>query len=382
MSRIKRSLLRPRPQELGKIKIGGKGAEREKKGGGTFQIPQKYDHFVVTTRVRGPDGNFVKDEAIHSNPLVGEKPVVLDAVLMYPDVEDNFSSAMVQYNGKKRIIECDGEEMHDLIKGDCQACPRSLGGTCACKPYSRLHVQLMASPYTAGYHVYRTTGWESTNNIQTALEEIYAMFGTLFRAPVRLMLYPSEDTYEEKGVTKTSQSYKVGLVLAMGMDEVSRLMVDAARQLGETRRELRMLAGEVVADLDQRDRDEDPDIADDFFPAEEATVGSKMEDALRAAGKADAEAKADGEKAEPPVVDGDYEVEASPGMLSQVESLMQKAKEAGVLTEQLKAKAEVALLRKDEGKVKAALSELSLALIQRRAEASDSAQGSLLDEGK
>ena len=53
--------------EIGKIKIGMKGAVRTSKGGKDFQLPQRLDHFIVTTLERGEDGNFIRDEAIHQN---------------------------------------------------------------------------------------------------------------------------------------------------------------------------------------------------------------------------------------------------------------------------------------------------------------------------
>jgi hypothetical protein len=48
--------------EIGKIKIGGKGAARQSKSGGTYRQPEKYDHFVITTLFRDDKTeNFVID---------------------------------------------------------------------------------------------------------------------------------------------------------------------------------------------------------------------------------------------------------------------------------------------------------------------------------
>ena len=44
--------LNPRFAEVGKIKIGGKGETKKTSGGKDFQIPVRYDHFVVTTTER------------------------------------------------------------------------------------------------------------------------------------------------------------------------------------------------------------------------------------------------------------------------------------------------------------------------------------------
>ena len=52
--------------EVGKIKVGGKGETRKSKEGKDYQLPVKYDHFVVTTTEKGKDGNFVIDSEIMS----------------------------------------------------------------------------------------------------------------------------------------------------------------------------------------------------------------------------------------------------------------------------------------------------------------------------
>ena len=44
-----RDLLVPRVAEIGKIKIGYLGEERQAKGGGTYRQPLKLDRFLVTT---------------------------------------------------------------------------------------------------------------------------------------------------------------------------------------------------------------------------------------------------------------------------------------------------------------------------------------------
>lgn len=274
MSVISRQLLRARPQELGKIKIGGKGPERTSSGGKTFRLPQKFDHFLVTTRHRGDDGNFERDEAIHAN--VGDEPRELVGVLMYPIVEDNFHAEMVQYKGREKVWSCDGETATNLVTGKQGECPRAKDGECRCKPYMRLTIQLWDAP-VLGYHVFRSTGWETTNNIQTALEEIYDRFGTLFKAPVKLVLYPATVEYQEGNERKTSTAYMVGLTLAYSMEEVAERMVAAKQLMTTTREQLRMLSSGVQQDLAERDVEEAADIAEEYFPegAAQASVGTQ-----------------------------------------------------------------------------------------------------------
>jgi hypothetical protein len=278
MALISRKMLKRRPQELGKIKIGGKGAERAGQGGVKYQLPVKYDHFQVTSRARGADGNFVRDDAVHSHPDVGDSPLELAGVLMYETPEENFHSEMAFYKGKtKKESTCDGEVRTELGSGKATPCKKLEGGECPCKPYGRLHLQLWASGHVMGYHTFRTTSWESVNNIQTALQEIFERFGTLFQAPVKLVMYPSEDQYKDGGKALVSTSWKVGLVLAMSLEDAAMRMVDSKRQLDLARGELRLLAGEVLKDQQERDLEEVEDIAGEFFPEEgvEASVQSQ-----------------------------------------------------------------------------------------------------------
>jgi len=395
MALIKRSMLPARPQELGKIKIGGKGEERQKKNkpGETYQLPVKYDHFVVTTRTRGPDGNFAIDDRIHAHPKVGQNPTELDAILMYPEIEQNLHTELVQYQGRTKVVACDGEAMTDLKSGEVKECPRAAGGACACKPYARLHLHLLASPFSMGYHVFRTTSWETTNNIQTALEEIHENFGSLYHAPVRLVLYPAEDHYMEGNIEKTSNSWKVGLVLAMGLEEAAERMVQAKRTIAVTRKTLMLSATEVMEELDERDKEEADDIHKEWFPDEPPTDAQSLDDALKAqdedaapvveadveedTGQAATEAMPESN----PVPEDSPAEAASPGMITQVTNLMAKAREAGVLTAEMEASAELAVSRGEAVLVNRMLSELSMALIKKRAEAETDAQGSLLKDG-
>ena len=57
-------ILRPRITELGKIKIGGKGAVKRTPEGREWRLPEKFDHFVITTLYRTPAGDLVPDSAV------------------------------------------------------------------------------------------------------------------------------------------------------------------------------------------------------------------------------------------------------------------------------------------------------------------------------
>jgi len=274
MALISRELMKVRPQQLGRIKLGGVGKLiKGKDGKPDWRAPIKYDHFVITSLVRGADGNFEQDARIHT--IVGEKPMELGGVLMYDTPEENFHSEMVQYKGRGaagKIWECDGVNATNLKSGAVGSCLKASGKECKCKPYSRLHVQLDAAPFTMGYHFFRTTSWESTNNIQTALEEIYARFGTCYHAPVKLICYPSEDQHDGK----TSTSHKVGLVLAMREAEAAALIGEAQEYMAVARGRMKQLAAVTHEDLAVQDAEDENEIADEFFGPDDEEVHAEV----------------------------------------------------------------------------------------------------------
>lgn len=329
---ISRSFLEPRVQEIGKIKIGGRG--KKQKGGKGYQ-PEKYDHFKVVTLDRaGGDGAFILDDEIHG--AVGEKPRELDGVLMFPEIWQNLQTSMVQYDGRTLAVRCDGEEMMDTETGEVSPCQRQVAGQCDCKPYGRLSVQLLASPTTEGYYTFRTTSWETVNNLQSALESIYERFGTLFQAPIKLKMYQSEDVYTDaKGQTMRGRSWKVHLLLNMSWQAAALKMVEA-KELLDTTREKLMLRGEtVVEQLDAQDKEEAAEIAGEFFPdEEEASDENVQEGEYTIEGEGDDEPDEEIEEPTPeevPQEETPPEEEADPKLIKVLEDLRDEARAANIL---------------------------------------------------
>lgn len=262
---ISSKLLRPRPMELGKIKIGGKSPEkREKKSGkGTWQAPVKYDHFVVTGRKVGEDGNFIPDDQIHEK--LGPSPEHLDIRLMFDTTEQNFQSSMVVYKGKRKVWACDGETALNLAKGTTGTCMRDSEDGCPCKPTGRLAVILEAAPFFGGFYLFRTSSWESINNLQTTLRILEAQFGSLRGLPLRLVVFPATDTYtKDDGGTGISNSWKVGVVLNADWAE-ARTAALAFHQADQIERhELKLLAAGVFEEVEDEEKTEGKDIAEEF----------------------------------------------------------------------------------------------------------------------
>lgn len=385
MSLLSRDFLEARPQELGKIKIGMKGGERQGSGG-SWRQPKKLDHFRVTTRTRGKDENFERDEEIHA--VVGEKPRELEGWLMFHTVGDNLHTEMQQYAGRTKALTCDGESCTVLKTGEVSPCPRRQGQKCPelgtakkCKPYARLHLQLKASPTTGGYHVFRTTSWETANNLQTFLEEIFRTFGTLYHAPVKLILYEAPVQFQDGGQQKTGTAWKVGMVLAMPRALAGETMVTERRQLAHTARELKLLAAAVEVDLEDTDDAEAAEIADEFHPPREAETADATDEKLAAM----KEALGVGRESEAPVVDAEVEDDedapeqgdllgsagvtddpASDGVVANLRGLRDKAAAKDLLDFALEGRLSDALERRDRTECTLLVGELSLLLLDAR----------------
>lgn len=284
MAMISREFLPARPMEIGKIKIGGRGRKA-----GKAYVPEKFDHFVVTTTKRdGDDGPFVRDEEVHK--IVGDEPRELEAVLMYPKPEQNLHTEMATYQGGRRTAWCDGK-VCTLRDGSSHACSFP---ECGHKPYVRLHVQLEANPVLGGFYVFRSHSWETLNNLQTAIEAIYREVGMLYRVPVTLVMDKTTDVYtDEKGTERTGSSWKVGMKLRLPPAETRLKLKEEAAQALADRKMLLLRAGEqdtsimeeaqsFLQDLDETDLEDEQELADEFFPPKGVGAVAGTAEALRA----------------------------------------------------------------------------------------------------
>jgi hypothetical protein len=285
-------LLQPRIAELGHVKIGGRG---DKKQAGTriWYVPKKFDHFVVTRRDRAKDGseNYVPDTAIMT--AVGATPRELDVHLMWDEPERNFQYFLAAYDGKRLRCRGDGEHAHDREQGDIPCtCPllKQHQGEYAgperpkdvsCKPFGRLSVILDAGETFGGYHVFRTTSWETISAIAGALQLFRGEFGGLRGLPLKLVAFPTTDTYEQNGQTKTSRSLKVTLVLRANQEAAYRLAAVAR----EWRSQFLLPAGETTElaerhqqDLEQAEVRQAEAIAGEFHPKDEPGEYFEVED--------------------------------------------------------------------------------------------------------
>lgn len=218
--------LSPGLVERGKIKIGMKGAERQKQGGGgSYQMPQKLDHFLVTTTERGRDNNFMRDERLHVS--LGETPREIPVILIYDDIDLNFQTRYAAYAGKTLWCSGDGETASRAQKKDDKVeyhpvecpCPRqspTYEGRDKCKINGTLSVMIQGAEAIGGVWKFRTTSYNSVVGILSSLALIKRITGgPLAGIPLMMTLTPKTVQDPIKGSQQTI--YVVGLEFRGGL---------------------------------------------------------------------------------------------------------------------------------------------------------------------
>lgn len=197
----------PRLPEIGHLKLGGKGESRTSARGTTYNVPVKFDSWVITTRRR--DGvNLEVDEdlmeALRSykgnDP---EAPLRIPIFLAYNEPELNFYTQLAIYAGRKRQCWNDtgtdkATRIFDENKKPCAprqvACPCPLlefkdGRAAPCKWHGTLRVILrLPGASMGGFFTFRTTSKNSIKNIEGGMARFaHETGGVLAGLPLELV---------------------------------------------------------------------------------------------------------------------------------------------------------------------------------------------------
>lgn len=187
--------------EIGKIKAGKLGQERRTKDGkSTYRLPTKSDHFIITSTQRDETGNFAPDiELMKQVAEVVEEPwdhlVTIPVYLIFNTIEESFYTTYACYKGRTRICTGDGATATDFTTGEQVQCPcprldQDYRGPQKCKIYGRLSVVLAEMDIVGGAWVYRTTSFNSVQDILGSLILIQKIACRLSGIPLMLKLFP------------------------------------------------------------------------------------------------------------------------------------------------------------------------------------------------
>lgn len=221
--------LTPMLAECGKIKIGKKGEIKESARGNQFRLPEKIDHFLITTMDKVND-DFSPDTYIMKK--LGDNCREIPVRLPYDDPSLNFPTSYAYYDSA--ACKCRGDGFIALtadgetVECNPETCPYVKDKKC--KPNGVLSLILDDAPRVGGVYKFRTTGWNSINNIFSSMEFIRGLTnGLLAGLPLMLTLTPKHTVIPG---TKTSTTiYMVNLEYRGSLQE----MVAAIQQTMSTR---------------------------------------------------------------------------------------------------------------------------------------------------
>lgn len=274
--------LTPGLPERGKIKIGRKGDARESSGGKAFQLPQKLDHFVVTTLERGADGNFVRDEAIHAT--LGEAPTEIPVRLLFHDPELCFQSRLACYKGRTLWCTGDGQTAQRLdaemkrqpVPCPCERSAPGYEGKDVCKVNGTLSVLIDAAPAIGGVWKLRTTSYNTVVGMMSALSLIHKITGgVLANLPLTLALRPKAVASPTDGKAQTV--YVAALEYRGSMDALREEGYRAAMALASQQRRIEHIEDEARVALTPQPGevlagDDAADVVDEFYPDQAAAA--------------------------------------------------------------------------------------------------------------
>lgn len=293
---IKRGL-NARLAEVGKIKIGYKGKETTSKGGKKFQLPQRLDHFLITTTEKGPDGNFIPNAEIMQK--LGDKPKELSIRLLFDDPELNFNTSFAYYAGSKCVCRGDGEtcdrlatesgekdtadgkrkvEAGQRYKAECDpdTCPFLKDGKC--KVNGILSCVLTDDPQLGGVYRFRTHGWNSVSQIQASLDFIKSVTnGVLVGLPLKLKIV-KKATEEHGNVTTVAVSFD-----GESYDEMRKTAMLEMRSRTAHGIDIKKLETEAKQAGFNSDTDDPEDIEAEYYPPEQKapeTIDEKNDSVL------------------------------------------------------------------------------------------------------
>ena len=215
----------PMLAERGKIKIGGLGDERQKKGSNeTYRQPEKYDYFLITTVQRDAAGRLLADKELMEKlakangptipkgpykglPLIKEFPVRL----LYDNIDLNFPTRYACYTGKRCWCSGDGETAQRLagqngnyqqVQCPCERLELLYQGKDKCKIMGTLQTLIEGTNRIGGVWKLRTTSWNSVNAILSSLALIKTITnGILAGIPLHMVVSPKTATIPGTGET-------------------------------------------------------------------------------------------------------------------------------------------------------------------------------------
>jgi hypothetical protein len=259
----------PGLKEIGKIKIGRKGATKTSHKGTSYRPPEKFDHFEVVTLYKDENGDFKPDAAVMG--LIGDDCKELDVSLLYNDPTLNFFTRYNQYKGGKCMCSGDGElaVKEDGTELVCNPDTCLLFKTKKCKANGILSVILKDSPRLGGVYKFRTTSFNSIRSILSSLFFIQSLTGGVL-ADIPLKMTVSPQSVNPVGSPTAQTIYVVNLEYPGNMEDLQKHTIELmTRKAGMQSKIVELEAQARVAITAAESKEEIQDVEAEFYPAAE-----------------------------------------------------------------------------------------------------------------
>ena len=257
----------PRLQEIGRIAIGEKGGRS--KNGKTL-LPTKLDHFIFTTLNKDEEDRYLRDPAMMQ--MFGDGCTEIPIRLLYNDIELNFPTFYAKYARSGIKLRGDGENW-TVYNGDGTReevfDPNNERGFLDdpdVKPHGILTVLVEGQNSVGGVFKFRTTSWNSINNILSSLALIKNMCGMLTYIPLKLVLRKKE--VQPVGMAHKTWIPVVSVEFRGSIEELQKEAIEVRRLTSGTQREeMQQIEAAVREHLDEDETIEmQRDVASEFAP--------------------------------------------------------------------------------------------------------------------
>lgn len=253
----------PGLKEVGKIKIGRKSS---KTTGSGHRLPEKFDHFEVTTVHKDEHGDFIPDAAVMG--LIGNDAKEIDVSLLYNDPTLNFMTRYAQYKGGKCMCSGDGVEATDsegIIK-PCNPASCPVFATKKCKPNGILSVILKHTPRLGGVYKFRTTSYNSIRSILSSMFFIQSLTGGIL-AQIPLKMTVSPQSVNPVGSPTAQTIYVVNLEYPGTIEDLHKTTVELMKQRSNMHTQIAELEKQARLALDMPETSEEiEDVEAEFYP--------------------------------------------------------------------------------------------------------------------
>jgi len=261
----------PRLQELGRIAVGEKGGVSKS---GKSLLPTKLDHFIFTTLDKDENDRYIRDQSMME--MFGDNCTEIPIRLLYNDIELNFPTFYAKYARSGIKIRGDGENWTVYgVDADGKGTreevfdPNNERGFLDdpdVKPHGILTVLVEGQNSVGGVFKFRTTSWNSINNILSSLALIKNMCGMLTYIPLKLVLRKKE--VQPRDMSRKTWIPAVSIEFRGSIEELQATAAEVMRlTTGAQREEMKQIEEAVREHLGEEESiDVQKDIASEFAP--------------------------------------------------------------------------------------------------------------------